>query len=78
MPKKEATPPPGLSAEQLAEWWRTEGKVSMNRIKTLAALERICAYCDSLQPCTGTEECTVCGHSLKGAKRVDAEFFEPQ
>jgi DnaJ-class molecular chaperone len=71
------TPPSGLTLEALAEWWRNRG-ANMRNVKTLSNYERICPRCHDVQPCTGINECTSCGGTLRGAKRRRVDLFESQ
>lgn len=71
------TPPPGISVENLAEWWRGRG-ANLDKVKTLSAKERKCPNCKDLQPCTGIDHCTSCGYSLSNAKRTNTNIFESQ
>ncbi len=77
MPNPSETPPKGISGEALADWWREHG-ANMQHVEILSDDERICPRCGDVQPCTGTDECTSCGASLKGAKRRRRNLFQSQ
>ena len=67
------TPPPGLSKEEIADWWRNrlnEEGMSVNRIVTLSDFERKCPSCGDINPCTGSDHCTSCGASLEKSERL--------
>ncbi len=73
--KEEPMPPPDLSREQLADWWRQQlnqetGYSGVRIPETPPQLERICPKCGAINPCTPSElNCGQCGHLLNGGER---------
>ena len=68
-------PPPGLSGEALAEWWRQATvKISW---KPKEGLPRQCPHCLALNPCSGNSSCIQCEKILpKSARRINSDQFD--
>ncbi len=77
---REHMPPAHLTAEQLREWWSSalEQDGLSGKIPELSDYERECPHCLDINPCTGSDTCSSCGESLKGARRLkDSHRFDP-
>ncbi len=76
-----STPPPGLTAEQQRDWWsgtlKPEGL--SGKIETLSDDERQCPFCNTINPCTGDDNCTYCKKDITDApRRPKSNSFNPK
>jgi len=77
---REPMPPPDLEADKLAGWWRKqlEEEGMGGKIPVEGGVERQCLFCDTINPCSGTQHCLQCGKPLRGAKpRPDQPLHSP-